>query len=162
MPLGEGQDVGDRDLATELGGQRGDAGVGDAAGHEAVVPAQVDVAVEGEAVQATPRLTRMPMAATLRSGRPRPDVGSARSHTPLRPGTRAVSTPEVAADADQGLLEAAYVVDDLDVVGQRDDRVADQLAGTVEGDLAAAVDVDHRSAAGVGRPLVRARCACRP
>ncbi len=34
----------------ELGRQRGDAGVADAAGHEAVVPAEVDVAVEREAV----------------------------------------------------------------------------------------------------------------
>ena len=40
------------------------------------------------------------------------------------------------------------------MVGQPDDRVADQLAGAVEGDLAAAVDVDDRRAA--GRPAARA------
>ena len=99
----------------------------------------------------TPRLTRIPIAAILRSG-PR---SSARSQTPLRPGTRAVVDAEVGADRDQRLLDAADVVDDLDVVGERDDRVADQLAGTVEGDLAAAVDVDDRRAARVERALVR-------
>ena len=51
------------------------------------------------------------------------------------------------------LLEPADVRDDVDRVGQRDDRVADQLAGAVPGDLPAAVDVDHRGA--VDRPLVR-------
>jgi hypothetical protein len=40
----------------------------------------------------TPRETRMPIAPILRSGR----SGVARSHTPLRPGTRAVSTPYAA------------------------------------------------------------------
>ncbi len=74
----------------------------------------------------TPRLTRMPMAAILRSGRPA--AGSACSQTPLRPGTRAVVDAEVAADRDQRLLEAAYVVHDEHVVGQPDDRVADELA----------------------------------
>ena len=57
----------------------------------------------------TPRLTRMPMARDLALGQP---AGrSARSQTPLRPGTRAVVDAEVGADRDQGLLEPAYVVD---------------------------------------------------
>jgi hypothetical protein len=43
------------------------------------------------------------------------------------------------------------------VVGQPHDRVADQLAGAVEGDLAAAVDVDDLGGAGVERALVRVR-----
>ena len=43
----------------------------------------------------TPRATRMPMAAILRSG-PR---SSARSQTPLRPGMRAVVTPKSAQTA---------------------------------------------------------------
>ena len=50
MPLDEGQHVGDRHPTAELLGQRRDARVGDAAGHEPVVPAEVHVAVEGEAV----------------------------------------------------------------------------------------------------------------
>ena len=61
---------------------------------------------------------------------------------------------EVGAHRDQRLLDPADVVDDLDVVGQPDDRVADQLAGPVEGDLAAAIDVDDGCAARIGRPLV--------
>ena len=97
----------------------------------------------------TPRLTRMPIAAILRSGRPvaglQPDAAAA--------GDASRGDAEVAADRDQRLLEAAHVVDDEHVVGQRHDRVADQLAGAVEGDLAAAVDLDHRGA--VGGALVR-------
>ena len=94
----------------------------------------------------TPRLTRMPIAAILRSGRA--VAGSACSQTPLRPGTRAVVTPRSAHARDQRLLEPAHVVDDEDVVGQPHDRVADELAGPVEGDLAAAVDLDDRGAVG--------------
>ena len=113
---------------------------------------EVDVAVDGEAVHrdaaADPDADRGDLALGA-------DRSSARSHTPLRPGTRAVVTPKSRAGRDQRLLDAADVVDDLDVVGQRDDRVADQLAGAVEGDLAAAVDVDDRGATGVERPLVR-------
>ena len=105
----------------------------------------------------TPRLTRMPSAAILRSGPPvvgaQPDAAA--------PGHPGGGDAEVRADADQRLLDAADVVDDLDVVGQRDDRVADQLAGAVEGDLAAAVDVDDRRRRR-GRAAARAgRCACR-
>ena len=93
VPLGERQDVGDRDLSTELGRQRGDAGVGDAARDEAVVPAQVDVAVEGEAVHGHAPADPDADGRDLALGQAAPVSGSARSHTPLRPGTRAVSTP---------------------------------------------------------------------
>ena len=44
-------------------------------------------------------------------------------------------------------------VDHVDRIGERDDRVADQLAGTVPGDPAAAVDVDDRGA--VDREIAR-------
>ena len=103
----------------------------------------------------TPRLTRMPSAAILRSGRLPVAGSSARSQTPLRPGHAGGGDAEVGADPDQRLLDPAYVVDDHDVVGQRDDRVADQLAGAVEGDRAAAVDVDDRRAGRVGGTVVR-------
>ena len=104
----------------------------------------------------TPRLTRMPDRGdlALRSA----VVGA--QPDPAAAGDAGGGDAEVGADRDQRLLDAAYVVDDLDVVGQRHDRVADQLAGAVEGDLAAAVDVDDRGAARVGRSFVRARCAC--
>ena len=91
------------------------------------------------------------MAATLRSG-PR-SIGTEPHAAAARDPGRGHA--EVAADADQRFLDPAYVVDDLDVVGQGHDRVADQLARTVEGDLAAAVHVDHGGTAGVGGTLVR-------
>ena len=94
----------------------------------------------------------MPSAATLRSGRP-PRCSSAAIQTPLRPGDPGGDDAELGAGVDQRLLDAADVVDDEHVVGQRDDRVADQLAGSVEGDLAAAVDVDDRDVV-AERPLV--------
>ena len=90
----------------------------------------------------TPRDTRMPIAPTLRSGRCRPRRGT---QTPLRPSTRSVATPDVGAGPDQRLLDGPHVGDHVDRLGQRDDRVADELAGTVPGDLAAAVHVDHRA-----------------
>ena len=105
----------------------------------------------------TPRLTRMPRAATLRSG---PRSVGAQPHAAAA-GHAGGLDAEVAAHRDQGLLDAAHVVDDLDVVGQPHDRVADQLAGAVEGDLAAAVDVDDLGAAGVERAARGGRCACR-
>ena len=89
------------------------------------------------------------MAAILRSGRVRvgrePDPGPAADP----PGGQ----PELGAERDQRLLDPAYVVDDADRLGQPDDRVADELARAVPGDLAAAVDLDHRGA--VGRAFVR-------
>ena len=90
----------------------------------------------------------MPIAAILRSGRPvraglQPDAAATRD---ARGGHA-----EVGADGDQRLLEAAHVVDDQHVVGQPHDRVADQLAGAVEGDLAAAVDLDDRACRRPGR-----------
>ena len=145
--------LGDRDVAAELGAQRGDAGVGDAAGHEPGVPRQVDVAVEGEAVHgdalADPDAEGGDLALRAPLVGAQPDAAAARHARGL--------DPEVAADPDQGLLDATDVVDDLDVVGQPDDRVADELAGAVEGDQAAAVDVDDGCAARVGRP-VAGRC----
>ena len=60
---------------------------------------------------------------------------------------------ELGEHLDQHALEPAHVGDHVDGIGEPHDRVADQLAGTVPGDLAAAVDVDDRSA--VGGALVR-------
>ena len=58
---------------------------------------------------------------------------------------------EVAAGSDQHLHEAPDVPDDIAGFGQLDDGIAHELARTVPGDLAAAVDVDDRCA--VDRPL---------
>ena len=70
---------------------------------------------------------------------------------------------EVGAGADQGLLQAAHVRDHVHRARELLDRVADQLAGAVPGDLAAAVDVDDRGA--VEGALAVLPCAgppCRP
>ena len=53
---------------------------------------------------------------------------------------------EVRTDADQGLFESAHVVDDVHMAGELGDRVADELARAVPGDLAAAVDLHHGGA----------------
>src|SRR4051812_10487762 len=122
-------------------GQRGDAGVADAAGHDAVVRREVGVAVEREAVHRD----------ALRD--PDADRGDLRV---LDPDAAAALDPAGrdavrVAHVDERLLDPAYVTDDVDRVGQPGDWVADELSGAVPGDLAAAVDVDHRSA--VGRSL---------
>ena len=154
--LHERHHLGDGDVAAQLLAQRGDAGVADAARHEAVVPGEVHVAVQREAVHghapADPDADRGDLALGPSASGLQPDPAAARD---ARGGDA-----EVGAHADQRLLEAAHVVDDEHVVGQPHDRVADQLARAVEGDLAAAVDVDDRGA--VGRVARAARCACRP
>ena len=53
---------------------------------------------------------------------------------------------EVTADTDHGFLKALHVGNDVDGLGQRDDRIADQLAGPVPGNVAAAVDINDRRA----------------
>ena len=55
---------------------------------------------------------------------------------------------QVGAHRDECLLDPAYVPDDVDGLGELDDRVSDKLAGTVPGDLSAPVDVDHGGAVG--------------
>jgi len=68
------------------------------------------------------------------------------------PGHPAGGKSEIGTHPDQCLLQAPNVVDDVDVVGKRDDRVPDQLARPVERDLAPPVDIHYRRA--VRRPLV--------
>src|SRR5690606_30014757 len=126
---------------------------GDAAGHEAVVPAEVDVAVEGEAVHRHASADPDTDGADLA-------LGAAAVAVLAQPDAAAAGDPggldaEVAAGEDQCLLDATHVVDDADVLGEPNDRVADELAGSVEGDLAAAVDVDDVGTTGVDRALVR-------
>ncbi len=88
----------------------------------------------------TPCATRRPMAASLRTG-PRSSAGI---HTPLRPftSTRPATMPELGAHVDEHLLDPADERHDVDRVGKPDDRVTDELAGAVPGDLPTSVDVD--------------------
>ena len=108
----------------------------------------------------TPRATRTPIAATLRSG-PR-----ARRPAPRRrcgPSTRTVGSPSSAQTSMSRSSSSTDVGDHVDRLRQPHDRVADELARAVPGDAAAPVDVDDRRA--VGRPLPGRRCAgrrCRP
>ena len=94
---------------------------------------------------ATPRDTRMPIAATLRSSvlpGPRPPV----SHTPLRPSTRVVATPGPAqARISASSMARTYAITSTGSASVHD-RVADELARPVPGDLPAAVHVDDRYA----------------
>src|SRR5690606_29011514 len=124
--------LGYADPAPELDAERGDARVVDAAGHERVVPAQVDVAVEGEPVHRHPAAD---------ADADRGDLAFRAGVVGPQPHPRPAGHPcgldaEVAAGPDQCLLDAAHVVDDPHVLGQTHDRVADQLPGAVEGDLA--------------------------
>ena len=80
----------------------------------------------------------MPSDATLRSP----------IHTPVQPALRAPE-PEVGADADQRLLEVAQVEVQVALVArEREDRVADELARPVVGDVAAALDLEDGDVAG--------------
>ena len=100
------------------------------------------------------RATRMPMAAILRAGRSavgrHPHPGAALDPAGLQAQAR--------AHLDQRFLKAPNEIHHIERLGQADDRIADQLAGAVPGDLAAAVGVDDGRA--VDRALVRHRCAC--
>src|SRR5207237_8189304 len=68
-----------------------------------------------------------------------PDAGVARE--PAR------GDPEVGENVDQTALEVAQVEADIGCWTQIDDRIADQLAGTVIGDIPAAIDVETGDAA---------------
>ena len=74
------------------------------------------------------------------------------TQTPERPSTRRAGDADLGEDVDEHALETADVADDVDRLGEPEDRVAHELAGAVPRDLPAAVDVDDRGS--VGRPLL--------
>ncbi len=61
--------------------------------------------------------------------------------------------PERTQDLDQETLKSSHVGDDIDGLDEADDRVADELARPVPGDLATSIHVDHGCA--VLRSLLR-------
>src|SRR5450631_904211 len=136
-------------IASQFLAERGHAGVGDAAGHDHLGPGQVTAAVECETVHrdvlAHPDTDGADLA--VGSGLVGLDPHSA-SALHSRSGD-----PQVCTDPDHHLLEATHVGHDVNRGGEPDDRVADQLAWTVPGDLAAAVHIDDRGA--VKGPLMR-------
>ena len=69
-------------------------------------------------------------------------------HTPVNPGVPLGHDPQGAERVDERLLDCAQVpVQVLLVVGQVEHRVAHQLAGAVEGHIAAALDLEDLDAA---------------
>ncbi len=86
----------------------------------------------------TPRLTRMPIAATL------PRLGPHAGESVLRPGV----DPEGAERVDERLLHRIDVALDPFRVREAMDRVSDELAGTVERDVPAPVDVEQLGSLG--------------
>ncbi len=142
----------DGHLPAQLDAEGRHAGVADPARHDPVEPAEIHVGVDREPVHRDPAGDPDAERGDLAIGAPvvgrHPHAGPA--------ADPAGGHAEIRAGRDQRLLDPSDVIDDVDVLRQGDDRVADQLAGAVEGDLAAAVDVDHRrrSPAVVDRPLV--------
>ena len=146
VPFQGRRDFGDGDPAPGFGRQRGHPGVGNAARDDAVIPGQVAVAVQ-----------RQPMHGDA-AGDPcadRPDlaVGRARDPGPAAARHPDRGHPEIGAGPDHGLFQRPYVGDHVDGLAELHDRVADQLAGPVPGDLAAAVHVDDRCTGIPGRPV---------
>ena len=69
--------------------------------------------------------------------------GGGSSQTPVRPSIRVACEVEGGDRSDDRLLEVAHVALDVAPVAvEVEDRVADELAGPVEGRLAAAVGLD--------------------
>ena len=87
-----------------------------------------------------PCATRTPIAA----------IFSSPTHTPVYPRSAARVDAEVGERRDQHRFEPAYVRDDVALtgapLGERDDRVPDELAGPVVRDVAAAIGVHELGA----------------
>ena len=130
----------DGDFVARFQRERGDAGVGDAAGDDGVECAHVGVHVECEPVQgdsarhADTDLAEFAFARVVADPHSRPAVDASGGDAEPR------------TDRDQRRLDASYVVDDVERLRESDDRVAHELAGAVPGDAPTAVDVDDARA----------------
>ena len=119
--------------------QRGHAPVGDAARHDQVELREVGVHVEREAVARDPARDADADGRELVRRRPR------RRSAPARALGR---DAEVGRRPDQHLFEVAHVAVHVAAIRpQIDDRIADELAGTVVGDVAAAARLEQLDAA---------------
>ncbi len=133
---------------------RGDAAAGDAAGDDAPEPLQVHADVERQAVAGHPAAARP----SLRAADPHADGGDLLACHPDagEPRLPPALDPVAAQGAEDDLLEAAHVVDDAQAGGaQVDDGIGHELAGAVEGDVAATVDFQQGGAQrpGIARGL---------
>ena len=134
----------------EFGREAGDPGVPDAARRDAAEPAEVTVAVERETVHGDPARHPDPDRGDLArrlSGDPHP----AASLDPRGAQARAGAGPY------QRFLDGPHVGDHVDRLAEPDDRVPDQLAGAVPGDLAAPVHLHHGRARVAYGPVQRTR-----
>src|SRR5262249_33607040 len=112
----------------------GDASVADAARNDEVEIAEVGRHVESKAVARDP--PRYPDADGRQLLASDPDAG--------QPPDPAGPDAKIRGRADEHLLEIANVTVDVAAVGlQIDDRIADDLAGTVVGDIAAPTGFVH-------------------
>ena len=143
----------------ELGRQRGDADLGHPQGRSRRTRRRSGSTLSAKPCMVVPAATRTPIAAILRSGRcsrrpraiPRTGRGPARGQAEL--GAAARSAPPRAGVRSRRRRPAR-------AAGRSDSRPADPA---VPGDLAAAVDLDHRACRRAGVRAVR--CAsprCRP
>ena len=125
--------------------ERGDSAVGDAAGDDRSKSRRSVVTLRAKPCEVTPCETWMPRAAIFFSCILPRAIGPDASALAMRCAMNA----EVVADADDDLFEQAHEVDRAEVralfagpvAAQVDDGVADELAGAVVGDVAAAVDL---------------------
>ena len=138
-------DVLHHDFAVELAGQRGDGLVADPTGDDHVEVREVGVHVEREAVHGDPAADSNADRADLAVA----DPGAVQARDPRR------GDAQVGARANHRLFEQLHVAADVTAVGvEVDDRVADELAGAVVGDVAAAaglVDFEAARAEELGR-----------
>ena len=182
--MGDGFEAGQCGGVGNFPFQAGDRPVGDAAWVDEGEVAEIGGDVEGETVGGdAARDVNADGADFAASGRGRfehsrpgmrPKAVAARPHqTPVSPAMRPAGTPIYAAEADQCFFHAADEIYRAEAAAgwvvqaaQIEDGVADQLAGPVVGDVAAAIDlVDCDAAPGqqlIGGQNVGAVRRCGP
>ncbi len=134
--------VGDAIRPARLGGDRGDDHVRHAAGVDELEVGEVGGHVEGDAVIADAALDADPERADL-ARRRAVRVDPATGVTVAAAGVDAVA----GAGLGHGRLQGTHEGPQQDApIGQADDGIGDQLAGSVIGDLAAALDPDELDA----------------
>ena len=124
-------DGGEVEVVAELGVEGGDGalGGGDAAGDDAGEVGEVGVYVEGEAVVSDPAADGDTEGGDF--ARADPNAGEA--------GAAGGDEAEGTDGVDEDLFEEAEVGVEVFAGGEGDDRIADELAGAVVGDIAATV-----------------------
>src|SRR5262249_34863323 len=121
--------------------------VGNSARHDAVVPREVTVAIEREAMHCDAL------------GDAHADSGNfSILAAPGHPHAPAAFNPvgrhaKLAADPDQRLLDAVHVGNYVNRLAECDDRIADKLTRAMPGDVAAPIDVDDGRAWVTDRPV---------